>query len=74
MPEGVASVVELDDIFFILIDLLLRGFVLDLELVGSFDQFAQFLGDGREVGVVWQISAKVGHIGDAKRINGDRRW
>ena len=52
VPEGVASVVQLDDVFLVLIELLLRGFILDLELVGSFHQFAQFLDHGREVGVV----------------------
>ena len=73
VPDGVASVVQLDDIFLILIDLLLPGFVLDFELVGSFDQFAQFLDHGREVGVVRQVAAQVRHVGDVKGMKANWR-
>ena len=64
MPGGVASVAQLDDVVLVLVDFLLRGFVLDLELVGPFQEFAQLFDHGREVGVVGQIAAQVGHVGE----------
>ena len=68
VPGGVASVAQLDDVVLVLIDLLLRGFVPDLELVGPFQEFAQFLDHGREVGVVGQIAAQVRHVGEGTGI------
>ena len=61
VPKGVASIVELHDVFLILIDLLLRQLGLALEFIGSFYQFSQLLGDGREIRVVGKVAAEVCH-------------
>ena len=62
VSEAIASVIQLDDIFLVLVDLLLRGFVLDLELVGSFQEFAQLFRHGRKLCVGRQVAAQVRHV------------
>ena len=74
MPEAIASVVQLDDVFLVLIDFLLRAFVLELELVRAFEEFAQLFDHGREVCVGRQVAAQVGHVGDVMGISGDGGW